>query len=269
MLHELAMTDVNGEATTLAVGEYIRESIDQAEKTLLDYKGRRSVAEKWVDFVDNSKWLSSFLIDAKHVSPPCEVPGLIFIISAVLRGFGQVVFQDNPWTGLFVCIAGGLPHWPTAIMGIIGCTITTVFPLLVQPLEPRGLVASGIYGFNGVLLGWGYSTFDNNIQRAHSSILHVVISRSFTRATRIPPLTWPYNIALLMWMACATLSNNYDTLFTHAVTPKALAGEYSITWFFTTWLKGISQVVFSADLWSGVVLLVGILVGCFLMEGQL
>ncbi|EER11789.1 hypothetical protein Pmar_PMAR013071 [Perkinsus marinus ATCC 50983] len=126
------MTDVNGEATTLAVGEHIRESIDQAETTLLDYKGRRSVAEKWVDFVDNSKWLSSFLIDAKHVSPPCEVPGLIFIISAVLRGFGQVVFQDNPWTGLFVCIAGGLPHWPTAIMGIIGYWSLVAYTVLME-----------------------------------------------------------------------------------------------------------------------------------------
>ncbi|KAF4758821.1 hypothetical protein FOZ63_001539, partial [Perkinsus olseni] len=182
MPDDIAMVNgVNGgydEPTMQAVAEYIREAVQETEKALLD-EGKRTPVERWVDLVDSNKWLSSALLDAKFISPLREaslgtksrgfgrfLSGLAFLISSVLRGFGQVVFQDNPWTGVFVCVAGGLPHWPTAIMGILGCTITTVFPLLVQPPETRALVASGLYGFNGVLLGWGYSTFDNNIQQA-------------------------------------------------------------------------------------------------------
>ncbi|KAF4663854.1 hypothetical protein FOZ61_001338 [Perkinsus olseni] len=294
----MATNGVNGdydEPTVQAVAEYIREAVQETERALLD-EGKRTPVERWVDLVDSNKWLSSALLDAKFISPLREaslgtksrgfgrfISGLAFLISSVLRGFGQVVFQDNPWTGAFVCVAGGLPHWPTAIMGILGCTITTVFPLLVQPPETRALVASGLYGFNGVLLGWGYATFDNNIQQADTfasgiiallralpallflgiltGILHVVISRSFTKATRIPPLTWPYNIALLMWMACATLSTNYGNGARGESWLKPFSEGLWESWFFEAWLRGVSQVVFSPDLWSGVVLLIGILFG--------
>lgn len=86
-------------------------------------------------------------------------------LKIVFRGTGQVMFQNNAWTGFFF-LAGifygsyasgnGIVGWG-ALVAIIVSTITGY--LLKNPTKD-GL--SGLWGFNGVLVGCALPTFLGN-----------------------------------------------------------------------------------------------------------
>lgn len=83
----------------------------------------------------------------------------------MLRGIGQVMFQDSMWTGLLF-LAGifwgayaegsGIVAWG-ALLGVVVSTLTGY--LLKLPDENG---AQGLWGFNGVLVGCAFPTFMGN-----------------------------------------------------------------------------------------------------------
>ena len=79
-----------------------------------------------------------------------------------LRGFGQVMFQDNPVTGIFFLaaiawgsIVAGVPHVLLAgVLGVVASTLTAIW----REGDTEALRA-GLYGYNGVLVGLALATF--------------------------------------------------------------------------------------------------------------
>jgi urea transporter len=79
-----------------------------------------------------------------------------------LRGFGQVMFQDNPLTGvLFLAaiawgsVVAGVPHVLLAgVLGVVASTLTAIW----LKADKTALMA-GLYGYNGVLVGLALATF--------------------------------------------------------------------------------------------------------------
>ena len=83
----------------------------------------------------------------------------------LLRGVGQVMFQDNMWTGLlFLCgiIWGayqegqGLVCWGC----LAGVFVSTVTGYILRLPDQGG--AQGLWGFNGALVGCAFPTFLGN-----------------------------------------------------------------------------------------------------------
>ena len=78
------------------------------------------------------------------------------------RGIGQVMFQDNAWTGiLFLCgiIWGAYAsNTPLVAWGaVIGTLISTLTGYFLNLPDQKG--AQGLWGFNGVLVGCAFPTF--------------------------------------------------------------------------------------------------------------
>ena len=79
-----------------------------------------------------------------------------------LRGIGQVMFQDNMWTGLLF-LAGiiwgayeegqGVVAWGL----IAGTIVSTLTGYILQLPDKNG--ANGLWGFNGCLVGAAFPTF--------------------------------------------------------------------------------------------------------------
>ncbi len=88
-------------------------------------------------------------------------PALRFV-DIGLRGFGQVMFQDNPLTGvLFLAAIGwgsitaGVPHvLPAGVLGVVASTLTAIWLEADKPA-----LRAGLYGYNGVLVGLALATF--------------------------------------------------------------------------------------------------------------
>jgi urea transporter len=92
----------------------------------------------------------------------CGSSKLLRFVDRNLRGIGQVMFQDNPLSGLlfFVAIgwgsyAGGVPQ--VAIGGLVAVLVAT---LMAQWLRvDEAALNAGLYGFNAYLVGLALATF--------------------------------------------------------------------------------------------------------------
>ena len=92
----------------------------------------------------------------------CTSSKILRFVDINLRGIGQVMFQNNPLTGLifFVAIgwgsyAAGMPQ--VAIAGLV-CVIAATLTAQWLHVDEAGL-ASGLYGYNAYLVGLALATF--------------------------------------------------------------------------------------------------------------
>lgn len=134
-------------------------------------------------------------------------------LNRMLRGIGQVVFANNPLTGILIIIgiAVGDPRgWWFALLGCLGTICGTLSMLVVDPLNV-GALDAGLYGFNGFLVGEAMSNFVSAGDDFDGSfgviILVVILSLSSTFLQRalgnllkanLPSLTVPFNLVTLM-----------------------------------------------------------------------
>jgi urea transporter len=70
---------------------------------------------------------------------------------ALLRGTGQVMFQNNPLTGLLFLVGIFVNSWLLGLAGLLGLVTSTATALLLG--IDRALVRAGLFGFNGILVG--------------------------------------------------------------------------------------------------------------------
>jgi urea transporter len=79
------------------------------------------------------------------------------VVDALLRGVGQVMFQNNPLTGA-IFLVGILVNSPRlAGAGLLGLAASTLAAYLLG--ADRALIANGLFGFNGILVGIGLAFF--------------------------------------------------------------------------------------------------------------
>ena len=88
--------------------------------------------------------------------------GLVRFVDINLRGIGQVMFQNNPLSGaLFLAAiawgsyAAGAPH--IVIGGLVAVVVATMTAQWLHVDEAP--LASGLYGYNGILVGLALTTF--------------------------------------------------------------------------------------------------------------
>src|SRR5215203_634821 len=83
-------------------------------------------------------------------------------VDITLRGAGQVMFQNNPLTGLLFLV--GI-FWGSYAAGMIEVGIGALVALVVATLMALAMdvdtdaLRSGLYGFNGILVGAALPTF--------------------------------------------------------------------------------------------------------------
>jgi urea transporter len=83
-------------------------------------------------------------------------------VDNVLRGVGQVMFQDNPLTGLLFLAAIGWGSYAAGVprVSIAGLVAVIVATLTAEWLHTdRAALNSGLYGYNAYLLGLALATF--------------------------------------------------------------------------------------------------------------
>lgn len=199
-----------------------------------------------------------------------------------LRGVGQVVFMNNPITGLLI-LAGMYVASPwLGVGGTIGLVVSTVTALLLG--FDRGAIRNGLYGFNGVLVGAALATFLFGawnpivilyivVISAFSTVLMAALSKVFLSAWNVPPFTLPFNFATLIfffgalnWAQVQFVPSIQPRMPTvPAVIPSGFVGTLDTV--VNAVLRGIGQLFFANSIWSGVLIIIGILVASRIAAG--
>lgn len=134
-----------------------------------------------------------------------------------LRGIGQVIFVNNPLSGLLILLALFIQSPWVGLMSIVGVISSTVAAIALK--LDKDTIRNGIFGYNGILVGAALATFgaggngDWNLAWVVAiiifSALTTVMMKTFgvwwATTFKSPPLTLPFNILTLLFLALVTL----------------------------------------------------------------
>jgi urea transporter len=206
----------------------------------------------------------------------CTGSKVLRFVDFNLRGIGQVMFQDNPLTGLlfFVAIAwgsyaAGMPQ--VAIGGLVAVVAATLTAQWLH-VDAAGL-AAGLYGYNAYLVGLALGTF-----LAVSPLLWVYVAlggavsvvatlgtANVFKTWSVAALTAPFVLVawllLLATYAFSAIEGSGLPMSTE-ITPidPAAANPLQFADFVQGILKSITQVFLKGDLLAALLLLAGLAV---------
>ncbi len=141
---------------------------------------------------------------------------LLDFLNYTLRGIGQVIFVNNPISGLLILVALWLQSPWVAVMSLAGVLASTLTAIALH--LDRNSLRNGIFGYNGILVGAALATFgaagngDWNLLWLLAAILFAALTTVlmktaglwFVRTFKFPPLTLPFIVATLVFLAIAT-----------------------------------------------------------------
>jgi urea transporter len=185
--------------------------------------------------------------------------GLQIFMKSVLRGVGQVMFQNNALTGLiFLCgIFYQSPLYGLAtLVGSLTSTMTAY--LFNLDLDQKH---NGLYGFNGALVALGLiyfleANFSSWCYAALAAATSTVIMQLFLKLlskNKLPTLTAPFVVTTLIFLSVNTQLNLSRPAIHSAISPFE-NGEWKGI------IQGISQVFFQENTISGLLMLLGLLI---------
>ncbi|KYO28853.1 urea transporter 2 [Alligator mississippiensis] len=201
-----------------------------------------------------------------------DKPLVFQFIDWVLRGTSQVMFVNNPLSGL-ILIAGFLvqsPWW--TITGCLGTVVSTLTALTLS--QDRSAIAAGLHGYNGVLVGLLMAVFSDKGDYYWWLLLPVALMSMtcpiFTSALGsvfskwdVPVFTLPFNFALTLYVA----ATGHYNLFFPATLIQPLTSVPNITWtdievpkLFQSIPVGVGQVYGCDNPWTGGIILVALLI---------
>ncbi|WP_418991214.1 urea transporter [Alistipes sp.] len=193
-------------------------------------------------------------------------------LKILLRGTGQVMFQNSAWTGLLFIIGIfwgayaeglGVVAWG-ALVGVIVSTITGY--LIGFPARDG---EQGLWGFNGVLVGCAFPTFLGNTIWMWLALILCAALTTWVRTGfnnvmapwRVNSFTFPFVFTTWMFLLAARAMNGMPpTHMAVPALPEVFSSVENIRFgsLIVYWLKGVAQV-FLIDSWvTGLLFLIGL-----------
>ncbi|MCC6318501.1 MAG: urea transporter [Gemmatimonadaceae bacterium] len=194
----------------------------------------------------------------------------VAFLDAVLRGVGQVMLQNNSFTGL-IFLAG--ISWHSVLYGLatlIGAAVGTATAVLLD--ADRSDVRAGLFGFNGALVGVALVVFlEPNVLTwicvvlgaACSTVAMAALLQLFA-ASRLPALTAPFVVTTLCFVLAA--SRFAAVLATDARPIAGLPGAATVEGVVSTstvahgLASGVAQVFLQDNVITGALFALGLLV---------
>ncbi|KAM7228870.1 hypothetical protein CapIbe_020158 [Capra ibex] len=190
----------------------------------------------------------------------------------VLRGAAQVMFANNPLSG-FVIFIGLLiqnPWW--TITGGLGTVVSTLTALILS--QDRAAIASGLHGYNGMLVGMLIAVFSEKLDYYWWLLLPVTLTAMscpvFSSALSsifskwdLPVFTLPFNFAVTLYLAA---TGHYNLFFPMTLV-EPVSSVPNITWseiemplLLQAIPVGVGQVYGCDNPWTGGVFLVALFI---------
>ncbi|XP_067263912.1 urea transporter 2 [Chanodichthys erythropterus] len=197
---------------------------------------------------------------------------LLQILDWVLRGAAQVMFVNNPLSGLIIFAGLILQNRWWAINGFVGTLFATISALIL--CQNRGAIAAGLYGYNGILVGLLMAVFSNAgdwywwllLPNIFMSMACPIVSSALASINSrwdLPVFTLPFNILVCLHMVA---TGHYNHHF-----PQILIQPYTslhnMTWSELDYAKlfrsipvGIGQVYGCDNAWTGGIFMIALFI---------
>ena len=205
-----------------------------------------------------------------------ESPSFGFI-DWTLRGVGQVVFQNNPWSGLVILLGILFNSWIYAMVCVVGVLASMLTAILLK--ADRALIRDGLFGFNGALVALALIAFSSeNFQTGAVPSLamwfYLVCGAALSTMAfsaiaallgphKVAPLTMPF--VLIGWLFLFAILK-FDAIHAGPMLKPVSPDQFSYTepYVTSTWYVGIGtsigQIFFQDNWITGYIILIGILI---------
>jgi urea transporter len=206
----------------------------------------------------------------------CKGSAILRFVDYNLRGIGQVMFQDNPLSGLLFFIAIG---WGSFVSGMPQVAIGGLVAVIVGTLTAQWLrvdadgLAAGLYGYNAYLVGLAFGTFLGLspmwwIYVALAGAVTVPVTLGIANVFKgwgVAALTAPFVLTawlfLLATYAFSAIEGSGLPMAAEVVAiDPAAANPLALGDFFVGILKSITQVFLKASVVAALLLLAGLAV---------
>lgn len=188
---------------------------------------------------------------------------------AVLRGFGQVMFQNSPITGAFFLAGLFVGGWEFGVYALLACVVSTGTARWLG--VPDNVIGAGLYGYNAVLVGVALVFYLNDTWElvpytmlgAFAACIASAAIGNLLSTWQIPALTGPFVVTIWLFaLGIYGFSQVEGSVNSQApALPKLLEGgraSLGLSDFYEGLFKGVSEVFFQNSIWVGIIFLIGI-----------
>lgn len=202
-----------------------------------------------------------------------------------LRGVGQVVFQNNPLSGLVILAALFFNSWIYGSICVLGVFTSTAVAIALR--ADKGLIHDGLYGFNGALVGLALVAFTSEDFRSGAVpslylAVYIIFAAGMTTIVfasmarlltpyRVAALTMPFVLVGWLFLFAVLKFDNIDAgPLAKPVSPDQYVD--GVAYVLPTWYMGVGNAIgqiFFQDNWiSGYLIVIGIAIHSRLAAGM-
>jgi urea transporter len=214
----------------------------------------------------------NFLRDYEELRP------VFIFMDSVFRGISQVMFANNPLSGIIITIGLFIGNWELALYGLLGTSVSTLTAHILG--FNYNSIRAGLYGYNGCLTGMGISYFSFShspqmigpviIMSIFSTIFVMSISKILVQRLQLSPFTFSFQICTWIWLL-GSLKYRYFFVNGTILSPELLItminkpdlsnisySTYSVQDNFVGFFASVAQVYFISNPYTGAIILVGV-----------
>lgn len=178
-------------------------------------------------------------------------------IDNVLKGIGQIMLQENSWTGLLFLIGIFIGSWEGGVAALLATAVGT-FTAMKLKYDPSEINA-GLYGFSAALVGVALSfVFQTTILIwiliIFGGALAAIIQHFFIQK-KVPVFTLPFII--ITWVCVFVLHH-----FTHIPPSEMISAPTEPVDYddFLTCTNAFGEVIFQGGIVSGIIFFVAVFI---------
>ncbi|CAF1443563.1 unnamed protein product [Adineta steineri] len=205
----------------------------------------------------------------------------ILFIDSCLRGIGQVMFANNPLSGLIILIGLMLSQLELSLYGLLGIIMSTLTAHFMG--VDYDSVRTGLYGYNGCLtvLAMRYFSPEYNfiqilgpiiLMSICSTIFFVALCKLFLLRFDLSPFTFSFQLCSFIWLLTVLKLSNFSlnktVLANDFISPiiqitTNQSNETTTIWIslienFNGVFRSISFIYFQTNAITGLIILFGI-----------
>ncbi|XP_056147756.1 urea transporter 2 isoform X2 [Lampris incognitus] len=197
---------------------------------------------------------------------------LLQLLDWVLRGAAQVMFVNNPLSGLIIFGGLILQNYWWALNGFVGTLFATISALILQ--QDRGAIAAGLYGYNGILVGLLMAVFSNAgnwywwllLPNVFMSMMCPIVSSALASINSrwdLPVFTLPFNILVCVHMVATGHYNHHFPqvlIQPRSELPNITWANIDVAKLFQSVPVGIGQVYGCDNPWTGGIFIIALFI---------
>ena len=180
-------------------------------------------------------------------------------IQTLLRGIGQVMFQNNIYSGIL--FLGGI-FYNSSLLGLAAVLGTIISTAAAQILKyPKQDIQNGLYGFNGTLTGIAvFCFFEVNVLTVSALVLGAFLSTPLSHFLKklISPFTAPF--VMVTWFLIYSLLFLFQIPLLSATAPTETHLQIA-----SALANSFGQVMFQENVITGILFLLAIFINNKLM----